>query len=181
MKNTTRRIAIMAMLTAVSVILTYFRVPIIPSAAFLEYETADVPILIGSFMFGPLAGVILSVMVSAIQAMTLSAQSGPIGFVMHVFATGAFAAVSGAIYKRNKSFKGTVIALVFGSLVMITIMVPLNLIFTPMYGIPIDAVKAMILPAIIPFNAVKAGLNSILTLLIFRQIAKYLKGIEIKG
>lgn len=181
MKNTTRRLAIMAMLTAISVILTNFKFPIFPSASFLEYETADVPILIGSFLFGPIAGIILTIVVSAIQAMTVSAHSGIIGFFMHVFATGAFAAVSGAIYKRNKSFIGTVIALAAGSLVMVVVMIPLNLIFTPMYGVPLEAVKAMIIPAIIPFNAVKSGLNSLLTLLIFRQVAKHLKIEEING
>lgn len=175
MKNTTRRLAIMAMLTAISVILTYFKFPIFPAAPYLEYETADVPILIGALMFGPLAGLILTVVASALQAMTVSAHSGVIGFLMHVFATGAWAMTSGYIYKKKNSFIGLIISLVAGSLVMIVIMVPLNLIFTPLWGVPLEVVKAGIVPVVIPFNTIKSGLNSLLTFLVFTPIVKFWK------
>ena len=42
-----RKLAVMALLVAVSVVLIYaVRFPLIPAAAFLEYDPADIPILI---------------------------------------------------------------------------------------------------------------------------------------
>lgn len=57
-----RKLAVMAMLVAVSVVLVYLvHFPIFPAAPFLEYDPADIPILIGAFAYGPLAGILLTV------------------------------------------------------------------------------------------------------------------------
>ena len=69
--------------------------PLIPAAAFLEYDPADIPILICAFAYGPLAGLLLTVVVCFIQGFTVSAQSGIIGIVMHIFATGCCVLVTG--------------------------------------------------------------------------------------
>uniref|UniRef100_UPI003AB1823D ECF transporter S component n=1 Tax=Anaerotignum lactatifermentans TaxID=160404 RepID=UPI003AB1823D len=66
----------LGMLGAISLILVAtVHFPIIPAAPFLEYDPADVPILIGTFAFGPVAGFLLTVVVSIIQGMTVSAAS----------------------------------------------------------------------------------------------------------
>ena len=58
----------MALLTALSLVLMYLvRFPIFPAAAYLEYDMADVPILIGTFMYGPAAGLLLTGVVSLLQ------------------------------------------------------------------------------------------------------------------
>ena len=50
-KNTAK-LAKMAMLVAISIVLVYLiHFPIFPAAAFLEYDPADIPILIGTFAF----------------------------------------------------------------------------------------------------------------------------------
>ena len=49
------RLAKMAMLVALAVVLVMLiHFPIFPAVAFLEYDPADIPILIGAFAFGPL-------------------------------------------------------------------------------------------------------------------------------
>ena len=49
-----RKITVMAMLAAVAVVSVYFiKFPLLPSAPFLEYDIADVPVLIGTMLFGP--------------------------------------------------------------------------------------------------------------------------------
>ncbi len=54
---TVKKMVMMAMLAAISIVLVNFiHFPIFPSAPFLEYDMADVPILIGTFLFGPLNG-----------------------------------------------------------------------------------------------------------------------------
>ena len=83
-----RKLVTMAMLAALSIVLVYVvHFPIFPAAPFLEYDPADIPILIGTFAYGPVAGIILTVVVSVIQGMTVSASSGFMGIAMHIFAT----------------------------------------------------------------------------------------------
>src|SRR5690554_5742875 len=121
----------MAVLTAISIVLVYLvRFPIFASAPFLEYDMADVPILIGTFLFGPISGLLLTAAVSILQGLTVSAQSGWIGIIMHIIATGTFVVVAGAIYRFNHTRIGAIIALVCGSIAMTLMMIPLNLIFT---------------------------------------------------
>ena len=71
MNHKTVRLAKMGMLVAVSIVLVYFvHFPIFPAVAFLEYDPADIPILMGTFAFGPLAGVLLTVVTSVVQGVT---------------------------------------------------------------------------------------------------------------
>lgn len=52
----TRQLVSMAMLGAISIVLVaVIHFPLIPAAAFLEYDPADIPILICAFAYGPLA------------------------------------------------------------------------------------------------------------------------------
>ena len=109
MKNknmNTKKLTTLGVLAACSIVLVAFiHFPIFPAVSFLEYDPADIPILIGTFLFGPVWGVVLTVLVSAIQGMTVSAQSGVYGIVMHIIATSAFTLVAGTIYKRKKTKK----------------------------------------------------------------------------
>ena len=74
----------LALLCAMSLVLMYVvRFPLIPTLPFLEYDMADVPILIGAFMFGPLEGLLLTAVVSLLQALTVSAGSGWVGSVSY--------------------------------------------------------------------------------------------------
>ncbi len=174
----------MGVLCSLAIILMIIvRFPIIPTATFLEYEPSDVPILVGAFMFGPVAGLFMTVVVSFIQAITVSASSGFVGFLMHAIATGTLVFVAGLIYKKVHNFKGAIIALVAGSLSMTAIMIPLNLIIDPiLYKMPLDAVIKLILPAFLPFNLAKAGINSVIVASVYKPIATFLRatGNEIK-
>jgi riboflavin transporter FmnP len=167
----------MGVLCALSVtLLMLIRFPIIPSASFLEYEPADVPILIGAFMYGPVEGLMITIVVSLVQAVTVSAQNGWVGFVMHVIATGTLVLISGTIYRKAHTFKGALAALIAGSLAMTAVMIPNNLFFTVnFYGVPYQAVKAMLAPAIIPFNLIKSFVNSIIVILIYKPTARILR------
>lgn len=176
-KMSTRVMVSLAMLAAISIILvSVWRFPF-PTAKFLEYDPADIPILIAAFAYGPVPGLILTVVVSVIQGLTVSATSGPIGVVMHIFATGACAFVAGSIYKRNKTRKSAVLALFVGGLVQTIAMVIMNMIFTPLFmNVPLETVIALLVPAIIPFNLLKAGINGTVTFILYKFISRYLKG-----
>lgn len=168
----------MALLCAMSLVLMYVvRFSIFPAAPYLEYDMADVPILIGTFLFGPVSGLILTLIVSPVAMdYRIHCQAGWVGAVMHFFATGAFVLIAGLIYKKMHSLKGALIGLVCGSLVMIALMIPLNLIFTVHYnGVPAQVVQGMIWPILVPFNAIKAGINSVVTFLAYKPISRLFK------
>ena len=178
---TTKRITGMAMLSAMGVVLALLiHFPIVPSIPFLEYDPADIPIYLGTFMFGPIAGLIITLVVSIIQGVTVSSGSGFIGIIMHFFATGSYALVAGIIYKRKKSFNSALIGIAAGSLVMIGTMVLWNIIFTPIFmGVPRNVVYKL-LPGILLFNVIKAVINSLITIIIYKKIHKLFKNIFYK-
>lgn len=170
----TARLAKMAMLATISLVLVMaIRIPF-PPAPFLVYDPADVPIIISAFAFGPLSGLAITFVVSFIQAFALGGD-GIIGFFMHMAATGSFVLVSGLIYRKHKTKKVALVALVVGALVMTTTMIGWNLLITPIYlGVPVEAVIGMILPILLPFNLLKAGVNGLIIFLIYKPIARYL-------
>lgn len=175
--TTTQRLTTMAMLTALSIVLVaLIHFPLFPAAAFLEYDPADIPIFIGTFLFGPIAGLILTLVVSVIQGMTVSAGAGIIGILMHFLATGSFALLAGSIYQRRRTRMGAMLAIICGVIAMTLMMVICNLIFTPIFmGTPIDVVVDMLVPIIIPFNLLKAGMNGAITYIIYKPIAHLLQ------
>lgn len=174
-QNNTIKLAKMGMLVAISVILVYLvHFPIFPATPFLEYDPADIPIFIGTFAFGPLAGFTLTVVTAVVQGLTVSAAGGWFGIVMHILATGSFVLVAGLIYKRSKTRKGAVIALAAGTVTMTAMMAVANIILDPIfYGMPVEAVYQL-LPFIIGFNFIKAGVNSIVTFLLYKRISRFL-------
>lgn len=173
----TLKVTTLGMLAAVAIVLVaVIHLPILPAAPFLEYDPADIPILIGTFLYGPWTGLALTVVVSLLQGITVSAASGWIGIVMHILATGAFALIAGSIYRVRHTRGGAALALVAGSIAMTIIMVGCNLVFTPIFmGTGTKEVIALLVPAIIPFNLLKAGINSVATFIVYKPLSKFLK------
>lgn len=167
----------MAMLAALSIILVaVIHFPVFPAAPFLEYDPADIPIFIGTFLFGPAAGLGLTLVVCVIQGSTVSAAAGIIGILMHFAATGSFVLLAGSIYKRRRTRAGAVMALGAGTFIMTAVMVLWNLILTPLYmQMPMDAVLKILVPVIIPFNLLKAGINAIATYVVYKPIGRIVK------
>ena len=70
-----------------------------------------------------------------------------------------------------------VIALILGALVQTAAMVLMNMIFTPLFmGAPLETVLALMIPAIIPFNVLKAGINGVITFFLYKSISHLMKG-----
>lgn len=170
----TVRMVKMAMLVAISMVLVaVIHIPF-PPAPFLVYDPADIPIFIGTFAFGPGVGLLITLVACLFQSLMFG-SGGPIGFTMHLFATGGFVLVAGLLYRRRKTRKNAVLALIAGVLTMTVTMVIWNVIFTPIFmGTSVKEVLPMLLPIIVPFNLLKAGINSLVTFLTYKSIAKYL-------
>ena len=176
-RNNNVKLATLAMLTAISCVLVFLSFPFPPFPAF-KYELADVPVLIATFAYGPLAGIIVTGIASFVQAFILG-QDTWVGFLMHVIATGVFAIVAGNIYRLHRTRKAAIIALVCGTISMAVVMCIANYIIDPLfYGMQKEAVAAMILPMILPFNLSKAGINSIITFFIYKRFSNLIHKAE---
>ncbi len=169
-----KMIAAMAMLTALAVVADIFlRLPNI--AGFLTYEPKDVILTIGAFIFGPVAGLIMALVVCTVEMVTVS-STGVIGLLMNFLASATFVGVASVIYYRKKTMSRAVIGLAGGSLSMIAVMLLWNYIMTPIFmGVPREAVLDMFLPVLIPFNGIKALLNSALVLLLYKGVVTALR------
>lgn len=183
-KNRIDRLVKLALLAAISLVLVFFaKFPIFPAAAFLEYDFADVPILIGTFMFGPVAGLALTAVVSVLQWLFASPASGWVGALMHVLATGSFVVIAGTIYSKMHTLKGAVISLICGLITMIAVTIPLNILISPVYfimyaGMTYSAGQSTVISMLgvfIAFNAIKAAGNALLTFLLYKSVSKVLK------
>ncbi|MDD7215594.1 MAG: ECF transporter S component [Firmicutes bacterium] len=174
-QSKTARLAKMAMLVAISIVLVAIvRFPIFPAVAFLEYDPADIPIMVGTFAFGPGAGILLTVVTSVLQGVTVSAKSGAYGIIMHIIATSTLVIVAGLIYRKEKTKKHAIMGLLCGTAAMTLIMIAANLVITPLFmGVPRSAVWDL-MPFIAAFNVVKAGVNSLVTFLIYKRISPFL-------
>ena len=179
---TTRKVAVMGIMAALSVVLVFLvHFPIFPAAPFLEYDPADIPILIATFAYGPVSGLVVTAVASVVQGVTVSAQSGVYGILMHVISTGSFVLTTGLIYRARHDRRGAGIAIICGVLVSAAVMAVANLIVTPLFmGVPVEAVKAMLLPVIVPFNLIKSGINGAVTFFLYKPASGLIKGHKTK-
>lgn len=174
MSQQTRKLTTIAMLSAVAaVLITLVHFPLFPSAAFLQYDPADVAILIGGFAYGPVAGVIITVLASFIEAFILG-QDGIYGFLMHVIASGAMVAVASIIYRYKHTRMGGLIALIAGAVARGLIMMPANHFITPHFmGVEAFVVDAMLLPTILPFNLLVGAINGAITFAVYKTVSRH--------
>jgi len=174
-KSRTLKLAKMALMVAISTLCTFLHFPILPMAPFLEFEVSDIPILIAGFVFGPLPGLVIAVVSIMLRALIMSPPSGPYGLIMHVIAIGVFVLVASAIYHKFKTKKWGLISLIIGGICMTAIMIPANIIITPLFmGVPVEAVYGMLVPILIPFNLLKMAINTVVVFLLYKRLSPFL-------
>jgi riboflavin transporter FmnP len=173
MQTRTKKLTVIAMLSAIAYLaMVVGRIPIV---LFLKYEPKDVFITIGGFLFGPLTAFAMSAIVSFIEMFTVS-TTGFIGLIMNVISTCSFACISAVIYKKKHNFKGAILGLIAGWLITTAVMILWNYLITPIYmGYPREAVVKLLIPAFLPFNLLKGGLNASFVMLIYKPLSKALR------
>ena len=182
-KNSNRifKIAAMALFIAIAYISSLL-FPI--KVQFLTLDIKDAFITIGALYFGPLAGIIVSAAVSFLEFLWGS-STGVYGMIMNFLGSAAFSAVASLIYTRRKSLVNAVFALACACVAMVVVMLAANLIITPLFmasrGMTKQAVEEMILPLLLPFNAIKSVLNAALVLLLYKPISLALKKARLGG
>lgn len=176
MNEKTKKITTIGMLCAISyLVMIVGRIPIVPALAFLKYDPKDVVIVIGGFIFGPMVSFLISLIVSAVEMLSVS-ETGIIGFIMNVISTCSFACIAAYIYKKKHTLSGAIIGLGLGTICMTVLMLLWNYFITPFYmGYPREAVVSLLLPAFLPFNLIKGGINLGITLLIYKPVVTALR------
>lgn len=165
------RIAVIGVMSALAVAMAaLINFPIFPMVPFLRYDPADIPIIIVTFFFGPLYGIVMTAIVSIVQGLTVCAGDGWIGILMHFFATGALAAAVGLVKNGKQSLKRDIIAAASGIAAMTLTMALWNLLFTPIYMHMTISELMPFYPFIILFNLIKAGVNTSAAVVIYKAL-----------
>ena len=173
MNSKTKRITVIGMLCAITyVTMVVGRIPII---LFLKYDPSDVIVTLGGFIWGPMTSCIVSVIVAILEMITVS-DTGILGCIMNIVQTLSFACTASVIYKKKHTLSGAVIGLASGWLITVVVMLLWNYLVTPLYmGYPREAVVELLLPAFLPFNLLKGGLNASITFLLYKPIVTALR------
>jgi riboflavin transporter FmnP len=172
MQTRTKKLTVLAMLSALAyIVMVVGRIPVI---MFLKYDPKDVIITIGGFLYGPLSALTISAVVSFVEMFTVS-DTGFVGLVMNIISSCSFACTASYIYKNNRTIMRAIIGLIAGWLLTTAVMLLWNYFITPIYmGLPREAVAELLIPAFLPFNLLKGGLNAAITMLLYKPIKKAL-------
>lgn len=171
MKQKTRQLTTIGMLCALAFVVSFFKIPVI---LWLKYEPKDVIIAIGGFVLGPVSATIISVLAALIELPF--SETGPIGAIMNAIASCAFVCPAAILYKRRHSLRYAAIGLISGAIVATGVMLLWNYFLTPLYmGYPREAVAELLIPAFLPFNLLKTGLNTAFTLLLYKPAVTALR------
>jgi len=175
-----KTLVILALLSAIAAVLMLLvRISFMPAAMFLVYDPKDIIIAIGGLMYGPLAVLPMSIIVSFVEMVTVSAD-GWVGLVMNIISTCAFACPAALIYRKRRTLSGAVIGLIAGWLIVTAVMVLWNYIITPVYrGFPREVIVPMLPTIFMPFNLIKYGLGAATTMLIYKPLSITLKKMNI--
>ncbi|MBR5371692.1 MAG: ECF transporter S component [Oscillospiraceae bacterium] len=160
----TKKIAVLAMLTAVAFIASFFKIPVI---SFLKFEAKDVFLLLSGFMYGPVAALGCSIAAGLLELPFSS--TGVIGMIMNILASAAFACTASLVYRKRRDVVGAAVGSVCAVAAMTVTMLLWNYLISPLYmGVTRAEIVPMLSTVFLPFNLLKAGINATLTLLIYR-------------
>jgi riboflavin transporter FmnP len=176
----------MAILVAVASILFLIEIPVV---AFYKLDLSNIPVLLGAFSMGPLAGVIILALKSVIGL--LHSSSAGVGELADFLMGAAFVLPAAVIYHRNKTRKTALIGMGVGTLCMVVVGVLANkFIMLPFYmgafhmdmdGIlgfanvaGIDSEWKLLLLITAPFNLLKGTVLCVVTGLIYKPLSPIL-------
>ncbi len=147
----------------------------IPVVLFLRYDSKDVIITIGGLIFGPLTALTITVVVSLAQMFTISG-TGFLGCLMNIISSCCFACTASFLYRRKRTLSGAALGLFSGMLCQVLVMMLWNYLIAPLYmGYSREAVVELLLPAFLPFNLIKGGLNAAITMLLYKPVVTALR------
>ena len=194
---TTRKTAVIGMFSAIAAILMLFEFPLPFAPAFYELDFSELPILVGTFAFGPVAGVMMEFVKILLKLLFKGTSTAFVGDLAN-FAVGcSFILPASVVYSFRKNKKGAVIACVVGTLCITVFGTAFNAVyllpaFSKLYGIPLDSLLAMgtevnglvkegsivsfVAACVAPMNLIKGTSVSLVTMLIYKPLSPIIKG-----
>lgn len=197
---TTKNIVLIAMFSAVALVLHLFdfSIPVI-APEFYKLDLSEIPVLIGSFIMGPLAGVFIEAIKILLKLLVKGTSTAYVGDLANFIIGCAFVVPASLIYKYKKTKMGAFIGMAVGTLVMAVAGIAINYwVLIPFYvkafGMPLDAIIGMgakingaisnkftfVLICVGPFNILKAVIDSLITAVVYKRISSFIKEIGSK-
>ncbi len=192
----TRKVAMIGMFSALAAILMLFEIPLFFAPGFYKLDFSELPILIGTFAFGPAAGVLMEFVKLLLKLLIKGTSTAFVGELAN-FAVGcSFILPASALYAFRKSKKSAILACVLGTAVMTVFGTAFNAVyllpaFAKMYGMPLDAILEMgakvnplvepgsivsfVAACVAPLNLIKGTAVSVITLLVYKPLSPIIK------
>lgn len=191
-KNRTkiRVMAQVGMLSAIALVLMLFEIPLPFAPSFYEIDFSEVPVLVGCFAMGPLAGATIEFIKIILNFAVNGTMTAGVGEIANFLIGCAFVVSAGLIYKKKHNRTGAIVGMISGTLFMTILGCFLNAyVLLPTYAkafqMPMDAlvgmgtavnshitsVTTLVIFAIVPFNLLKGVLVSLIVFLIYKKIS----------
>ena len=194
----TRILVSCAMLAACATILMLLEIPLpFIAPVFYKIDLSELPVLIGAFSMGPVAGVIIEAVKVLLNFVLNGTETAGIGELANFVVGCTFVVPAALIYKHKKTKKSAILALIFSGILMSLLSAVINgFIMLPLYSqlmpMPLDSIVAMgtdifpfidsvfdfCLVCVLPFNLIKALIVSVITFFIYKPLSMLIKGIS---
>ncbi len=146
---------------------------------FLTFDVKDAVVTLAGLLFGPLYSLSISLAVALLEFISMG-ETGFWGLLMDILSTATFSTVCALIYKYKKNIKGAIAGLVTSIFTMTAAMLLFNIFITPIYmGVARAEVIALIPSLFLPFNLVKAVMNSAIVMILYKPISTALKAAKV--
>lgn len=146
---------------------------------YLSFDPKDAIITVGAMIYGPIAGLVMSFAVAAIEALT-NGSTQFWGFFMNVLSSAVFSFVASFVYKKWRSSVGAALGLALSVILTTLVMLPANYFITPLFSGTTSSEVAKLIPTLLlPFNLVKTLFNAGLVFVIYKPIVRTLRSAHI--
>ena len=196
----TRKITMIGLFSALAMILHIFDFPVLFLApGFYKLDFSEIPALVGTFAFGPVAGVMIEFCKIMLKLFMKGTSTAFVGDLANFVIGCSFILPAGIIYMFKKTKKNAIAASAVGTLIMTVFGTMFNAIyllpaFSKLYGMPLDAIVGMgtavngnitsvaslVIFAVAPLNLLKGSSVSTVTMLTYKKLSPILKEGTIK-
>lgn len=193
---TTQVLCFVGLFGALSAVLMMFKVPLFFAPAFMKLDFAELPCILGGFMFGPLPGTAIVFIKIIINLLLNGSDSMYVGELSNLLLSCSYVLSASLLYRGHKTKKRAAGSLVASVMITSIVSIISNTYFTfpayaTVYGLSMESivgmasainplvkdVPTMMLYSILPFNLVKYGVVSIITFLVYKKLHIFIKKI----
>lgn len=164
-------IAKLAMLSALAFAVSYLEFPIFPAAPFLQMDFSLVFVLLGGFLYGPAAAIVISGIKECLRLFT-SGTAG-VGELANFIVTVSFVIVPTLVYRFKKGLPVVIITLAVGCFLEIGVSLLTNryINFPLFMGEGAAAQFELLWWYVLLFNLIKSVAVSLVTVLLYKRIS----------